>query len=527
MKRRHTGTVIMLVVLAGCAGVPRPVTPVPPLPQARADEIRTMISSGSFLQALEKVDFIRRDKIEVPDLETLASQAADSLSRAFTAAVDAGNYADALRLLDSARALGRPEIAGKWTAKSLLGEIAAAQEKAGDSVLALLSRLRMLAQETPSEGDYAAALAAATTVGNKAVARTLVAAMKARGFAVPTSVDTDPTPSFPRMISGTVTILVDRGIKVENGVGYRGPRDRQRLLHRQARVHPDQPPRDRERGRPEVQGLLAPVHPAFGESRGGEDSGEGRRVRQDPRPCADQDRDHPGVRLRGIRRPGADAGGQDLRDRFSRRPGEDRDLGNRLGHRAQAPAGRRLDAGGRPGEPRQQRRTAARREGRPDRDRLRGNPAVRGPELRHPVQPGGKGAARRSTRAGRPSHPWLGMAVAETDKGLEVVYALPDEPAAIAGIRAGDIIENLDGAPYKKLGDIQAGRPSPPVSLARHDRAATRHDRSEGPALSRGAARRAHRDRPEAGTRGTTCCTRCSACSWTTWAPSSGKATTS
>ena len=27
-------------------------------------------------------------------------------------------------------------------------------------------------------------------------------------------------PSFPQMLTGTVTILVDRGIKVENGVGY-------------------------------------------------------------------------------------------------------------------------------------------------------------------------------------------------------------------------------------------------------------------------------------------------------------------
>lgn len=179
-----------------------------------------MISAGSFLQALAKINAIQRDKIEVPDLDSFASQAVESLSKAFKSAIDARGYPDALRLLDSARALGRPEIAGTWTVKSLLGEIAASQEKSGDLVLALLTRLRILSAETPTESDYTAALAAATAVGNRAVARSVAAAMKAQGFAVPASVDTDPAPSFPRMISGTVTILVDRGIKVEKGVGF-------------------------------------------------------------------------------------------------------------------------------------------------------------------------------------------------------------------------------------------------------------------------------------------------------------------
>jgi S1-C subfamily serine protease len=58
-------------------------------------------------------------------------------------------------------------------------------------------------------------------------------------------------------------------------------------------------------------------------------------------------------------------------------------------------------------------------------------------------------------KGGQAVHAWLGMAVAETDKGLEVIYTVPDEPAALAGIRAGDIIETLDGKAYKKLGDIQ------------------------------------------------------------------------
>jgi hypothetical protein len=123
-----------------------------------------MIAGGSYLQALVKIDRIRREKVEIPDLESFSSQAVESFSRSFKAAIDGKNFQDALRLLDSARALGQPQIAGTWTEKSLLGEIASAQEAAGDTVVGLLTRLRILSLGDPDEQDYARALAAATTV---------------------------------------------------------------------------------------------------------------------------------------------------------------------------------------------------------------------------------------------------------------------------------------------------------------------------------------------------------------------------
>jgi S1-C subfamily serine protease len=59
-------------------------------------------------------------------------------------------------------------------------------------------------------------------------------------------------------------------------------------------------------------------------------------------------------------------------------------------------------------------------------------------------------------RGGEARHPWLGMAVQETDKGLEVLYALPGGPAAAAGLEAGDQLAALNGVEHRKLGPLQA-----------------------------------------------------------------------
>ncbi len=44
---------------------------------------------------------------------------------------------------------------------------------------------------------------------------------------------------------------------------------------------------------------------------------------------------------------------------------------------------------------------------------------------------------------------WLGVSLYEGEKGLEVVYSVPDEPADIIGLRSGDIIEYVNGKRVK------------------------------------------------------------------------------
>jgi len=52
-------------------------------------------------------------------------------------------------------------------------------------------------------------------------------------------------------------------------------------------------------------------------------------------------------------------------------------------------------------------------------------------------------------------HPWLGMALAETDAGLEVLYAMPGGPAAGAGVAVGDVLATVNGRDVDTLRDAQ------------------------------------------------------------------------
>jgi serine protease Do len=58
-------------------------------------------------------------------------------------------------------------------------------------------------------------------------------------------------------------------------------------------------------------------------------------------------------------------------------------------------------------------------------------------------------------KGGEVSHSWLGMSLHETDNGIEVDYIVPQEPGYAGGIRAGDILESINGKKYTAIKDAQ------------------------------------------------------------------------
>jgi len=56
---------------------------------------------------------------------------------------------------------------------------------------------------------------------------------------------------------------------------------------------------------------------------------------------------------------------------------------------------------------------------------------------------------------GEVRHPWLGCGLFERSGKLEILYVLPGSPASQIGLRKGDILTKLNGAEYSKISEIQ------------------------------------------------------------------------
>ena len=49
----------------------------------------------------------------------------------------------------------------------------------------------------------------------------------------------------------------------------------------------------------------------------------------------------------------------------------------------------------------------------------------------------------------------LGLALLETESGLEVIYIVPSEPAQQAGIQSGDLITSINGKELKTIKEFR------------------------------------------------------------------------
>lgn len=213
---------VLPVLLLSCASTPPSRVKVPSLPEARIAEVQRMIDSGTFLRAIQEIAEIRSEpssNVAPADLDALEGKALDSFSQAFSKAVADRKYADALRLFDSAGVYGKPALSGGWTEKSLLMAEAKALDASSDRLMSLVARLRALALGDASPAEFSDALAYAKAAGDDGAVRTIAAQMTRQGVPVPTGTVKDGAPDFSRMLKGTVTIWVNRGIKMDKGVG--------------------------------------------------------------------------------------------------------------------------------------------------------------------------------------------------------------------------------------------------------------------------------------------------------------------
>ncbi|HEQ71688.1 MAG TPA: PDZ domain-containing protein [Spirochaetia bacterium] len=410
-----------------------------------------------YLDAIQLIDRFQREKRDLPAdrLAALKEEAVGGVARLFLQAVEQEEYARALSLFASLEVLKETDRVSSWSAVKLYLADARRLEENGERVRAVFMYIRALEKGSPDAASFLHILALADELNNTAALQVVIRAMEKQGLAIPEPYRAHSLRVLPvaDMIGGTVTIWVDKGYKIEQGAGMLD-----RVIGSGFFVDP--------------RGYLLTNYHVIQTEVNPEYEGYSRlfvRLSQDP------DRKIP-ARVVGFD-PIFDLAlvKVEVEPKFyfsslretEVRPGEKiQVIGSPIGLENTVTSGiisatgRRflqmgdvlqLDAPVNPGN-----------SGGPVLDdsgsllgivfagveQFEGINFALSAEWINLVLP-------ELYREGQVTYPWLGMALAKTEKGLEIVYVVPGEPADNAGLATGDVIKSINDRTYEKIQDVQ------------------------------------------------------------------------
>jgi serine protease Do len=458
--KRLPMVLLALVLLSACRTTQPAVPPreVEELSSVRLDSIQSMIDENRLAEAYQDISFLIRspdDEVPAAELEELSGLVRERLVSTFEEKIEAGEYEEALRYYLSLAGIGMQDSAPDWSVPRLLQRMAESSYSDGEKTLAFYYAQRALRAGASDPGLLNLMLDLSRELDNSGVHGRVLREMEERNIE-PAGQESQEVgvPSVDRMVQGTVTVWVNRGIKIEGGMGYPDRvigsgffiDDRGYLLTNyhvvSSEVDPEYEGYSRlfvrlsdkveERIPARVIGydrifdlalVKAEVKPKFTFSYGDD---------------ADL---HVGERIIAI---GSPAG-----------------LENTVTSGIVSATGRRfLQMGdaiqvdvpinyGNSGGP-----------------LLDENGSLVGIVFAGIEQFEGVNFAipfswvekmlPRLYRGEEVGHPWLGAAILEGDQGLEIIYTVPGSPADRAGLKEGDIIETLNGKHYQKIGDVQS-----------------------------------------------------------------------
>ncbi len=194
-----------------------------PRSEVSRDKIEHFILNGEPSRALQDLDFLKRDGSIIPrdQLEELQQNAVGALLDLFTAALVEQDYGTALSIYRSAGALsGKSNLSseyGEWSESSLLAAMASGLLDGGESVPAYMVFYRALENGVVDMEIVDRFRKHALSTGYLP----LVDRIARLGNESENSIGSDVPAVTPNMLlKGTVTILVNKGIRLDRGVGY-------------------------------------------------------------------------------------------------------------------------------------------------------------------------------------------------------------------------------------------------------------------------------------------------------------------
>ena len=211
---------VLLLAFVGCRTITG-VTEVPPLSDVSRDRIESHIVEGRPSRALQDLDLLKRYGTTIPSdqLEELREDAEDSLLAMFNDALIEADFGKALSIFRSASAVTRGTSLGDeyggWTESGLLAAKADDLLEKGEHVAAYMVYYDAIATGRIPPDTAQRFYESAVSAGYLP----LIELAEKSGVA-PSEPSPDQVVDPAMLLKGTVTILVNKGIRLERGVGY-------------------------------------------------------------------------------------------------------------------------------------------------------------------------------------------------------------------------------------------------------------------------------------------------------------------
>lgn len=209
--------IIVPLLLSGCSSTGQYVA-TPALTEVTVDQIEEDIQSGDPFRALQHISLLEKGEVPVPasTLEALQEDAAQILVSLFEDAISNKDFRTARSLFLSSRLVFGKNQYAEWTAEKLIQAEAKQLLARGEAVPALITLANAGAIAGLDSGDVELFQTAAGELGYGSLFVALSNLTESSGEA---DYALSP-PKTSSMVSGTVTILVNKGIRLERGVGY-------------------------------------------------------------------------------------------------------------------------------------------------------------------------------------------------------------------------------------------------------------------------------------------------------------------
>lgn len=214
---------LFVAVISGCAVPPPPRTSPQPRKDVVTKQILDAIASETPQKGIELISYYRgQDLLSDNELNADASRAKEAMRSRFVSLLDEKKYEPAIGMLRSLQTLepGAKNLDG-WSLTRLWSALASTYHDQGNNVAALDAFDRIPTLEDLKVDDLAAYGKLGVTYHDRHTVSLVVDQLKSRNADVPKGLPDflSQTPSPSQMLKGTVTIWVNRGIKVEQGVG--------------------------------------------------------------------------------------------------------------------------------------------------------------------------------------------------------------------------------------------------------------------------------------------------------------------